>query len=80
MEMNEKTMQLAHEAVEKVDDYFNEISKVYGKKGFVWIKNDETGQLIVYTRGEYTEQIITFLEALDKAEKMRGSGDDESSE
>lgn len=62
--MNEKMVEIADEAIGKCQEYFDEYSKQNGKKGYVWLKNDETGQLMVYTRGEYTKQILDFLETL----------------
>ncbi|MBW3113516.1 hypothetical protein KYJ26_16805 [Bacillus sp. MCCB 382] len=62
--MNEKMIEVANEALEKCDEYFHEYAKEHSKKGYVWLKNDETGQLMVYTRGEYAEQIIELLSTL----------------
>lgn len=62
--MTEKMIELADETMEKCNEYYYEHAKENGKKGFVWLKNDETGQLMVYTRGEYTEEILEFLRTL----------------
>lgn len=56
--------ELQHETMDKCHELYEEFTKETGKKGFVWLKNDETGQLMVYTRGEYTKQIMEFLETL----------------
>lgn len=62
--MTEKIVEIANETIDKADEYFNEFAKVNGKHGYVWLKNDETGQLVVYTRGEYKNQILDFLATL----------------
>lgn len=63
--MDKKLIKLADEIIKKSQEYFEEYSKENGKSGFVWIKHNQTGQLSVYTRGEYTKQILEFLETLD---------------
>lgn len=56
--------QLQEETMNQCQAYYDELSKERGKKGFIWLKNDESGQLMVYTRGEYTHQIMEFLKTL----------------
>lgn len=56
--------QLQTETMEKCQEYYDALSNELGKNGFIWLKNDETGQLMVYTRGEYTQQIMDFLKTL----------------
>lgn len=63
-EMTEKMVEIANKTIEKANDYFNEFEKVNGNQGYVWLKNDETGQLVVYARGEYTDKILRFLSTL----------------
>ena len=63
-EMSEEMISKAEQAINIADSYFYEFAKEYEKKGFVWIKHDETNQLVVYTRGEYTKEILDFLETL----------------
>ena len=55
---------LQYEIMEKCQEYYNALTIEIGKKGFIWLKNEETEQLMVYTRGEYTEQILEFLNTL----------------
>lgn len=33
-------------------------------KAVVWLKNDETGQLCIYTKGEYSKELIDFISLL----------------
>lgn len=61
---DEKLIEMKYETMEKCHEYYEELAKRNGNKGFVWLKNDETGQLMVYTRGEYSKQIIEFLNGL----------------
>jgi hypothetical protein len=63
-EMTEKMIELAEETIKKADEYFHEFAKTHGKKGYVWIKQNDTKQLVVYTRGEYTDKILKFLSTL----------------
>ena len=42
--------------------WYNDDETVY--MPVAWIRNDETGELIVYTRGAHADQIIKFVEAL----------------
>lgn len=62
--MTEKMIELGNKVIDSADDYFNEFAKEHGKKGFLWVRNEETGQLVVYTRGEYTNKIVEFLDTL----------------
>lgn len=55
---------LQQETLDKCQEYYDEVSRWLPMKGFIWLRNDETGQLMVYTRGEYTEQIMDFLKKL----------------
>jgi hypothetical protein len=55
---------LKEETMNKCHEYYEEYAKERGNKGYIWLKNDETGQLMVYTRGEYTKQIMDFLKTL----------------
>jgi len=55
---------LQYETMEKCQEYYDAVTAEIGKKGFIWLKNEETRQLMVYTRGEYTEQILKFLKSL----------------
>jgi len=54
------------EIFNKCQEYYDKLSKRIGKRGFIYLKNDETGQLMLYTRGEYTDEIINFLKTLNK--------------
>lgn len=65
LEMSDKMVEAGNETIDKADEYYNELCKEHGKKGFVWLKNDETNQLVVYTRGEYTQKILDFLATLE---------------
>ncbi len=33
-------------------------------KGVVWFRNEDTGQLVIYTRGEYSKDLIAFITGL----------------
>lgn len=61
---NEAIIEKALTAIDASDEYFDEYSRKNGKAGFVWMEHNETGQLVVYTRGEYTQQILEFLKTL----------------
>lgn len=61
---DEDFQQLQHETMEACQRYYDALSERMGKKGYIWLKNDETHQLMVYTRGEYTSQIMQFLDTL----------------
>lgn len=45
-------------------NYFNTFASEHGKAGFIWLEHNETGQLVVYTRGEYKDKIKDFLSTL----------------
>lgn len=61
---SEEIIEKALTAIDSCNDYFNTFARENGKTGFVWIEHNETGQLVVYTRGEYTQQILEFLSTL----------------
>lgn len=61
---NEEIIEKALTAIDSCDDYFNAYANENGKAGFVWVEHNETGQLVVYTRGEYKEKILEFLKTL----------------
>ena len=65
-EMDNVLEDITIELFDKCREYFNEFAKQYGKKGFIWVKNNETKELIIYTRGEYENDLMNFLEYLDK--------------
>jgi hypothetical protein len=56
---------IQQETMDKCQEYYDEIAKLLPKRGFIWLRNDETGQLMVYTRFEYTERIMAFLKELE---------------
>lgn len=56
--------ELQHETMGKCHEYYESLTEETGKKGYIWLKNDETGQLMIYTRGEYTDQLMEFLKTL----------------
>lgn len=64
-EMNNKMIGIANELMDKSQEYYDEFVKENGKKGVVYITNVETGQMLVYTRGEYTEELKQFIESLE---------------
>lgn len=53
-------------AIDACDDYFNEFAKEHGKSGFIYLKHNDTNQLVIYTRGEYTEKILRLMKLLNK--------------
>lgn len=55
---------LQKETLDKCQEYYDELAQWLGKQGFIWLKNDETGQLVLYTRGEYAQQILDFIKTL----------------
>ncbi|MCF2718008.1 hypothetical protein LWE69_12610 [Paenibacillus sp. UKAQ_18] len=61
MELNQE---LQEKTLDSCAEYFEAYAKTYGKAGFVYLKNDETGQLMIYTRGEYTDKLLGFLKTL----------------
>lgn len=69
LKMNEKTEQLATDIIGKADDYSKEIEKMHGKKGFVWAQDEETSQLVVYTKGKYAKKLMAFLDTLDNEDE-----------
>jgi len=60
---NMKDVQI--EMLNKCQEYYDTLSRIIGKKGYIWLRNDETGQLMIYTRGEYTNELIDFLKTLE---------------
>lgn len=57
---------LQQETLDKCQEYYDEVDRwIPGLEGYVWLKNDETGQLMVYTRGKYTDQIMDFIKTLN---------------
>lgn len=64
--VNSNIQKLQQETLDKCQEYYDEVAKWLPMKGFIWLKNEETGQLMVYTRGEYTEQIMAFLKTLNQ--------------
>lgn len=65
LELNEKTEALATEVIEKSDEYAKELAKTHGKKGFVWALDEETNQLVVYSKGKHTTKLLQFLDTLE---------------
>lgn len=59
--MENDMQNLQKETLNKCQEYYDEVAQWLPMTGFIWLRNDETGQLMVYTRGEYTEQIMEFL-------------------
>lgn len=55
---------LQEKTLDQCQAYYDEMSIWMGKQGFIWLKNDETGQLMLYTRGEYSPQILDFIKTL----------------
>lgn len=47
--------------MELLQDFWEEHNN---NKAVVWIRNDNTGQLAVYTRGEYAKDLIQFISHL----------------
>lgn len=62
-EMNEKMNELACEIIDKLQEYYDEYRRVntYGR-AVIWLRNDETGQTVCFTRGEYSDELIKFVE------------------
>jgi len=53
------------ETINKCQEYYDELSKRIGKKGFIWLKNDETVQLMLCIRDEYINKLIDFVKTLE---------------
>lgn len=65
LKLDAKTEELATEIIEKSDEYAKELAKTHGGKGFVWALDEETNQLVVYSKGKYTAKLLQFLETLE---------------
>lgn len=68
MDMNEKMIKLADQIFELNKEYLEEYRKVNTgaetKRGTIYVKNDETGELFVYSEGDFTDVIINRIEEL----------------
>lgn len=47
--------------MELLQDFWDEHNN---NKAVVWLRNDNTGQLAIYTRGEYANDLIQFISRL----------------
>lgn len=47
--------------MELLQDFWNDYNN---NKAVVWLRNDETKQLAIYTRGEYADELIQFISRL----------------
>ncbi|AIQ68698.1 hypothetical protein [Paenibacillus graminis] len=65
--MTPDIQELQHETMDQCQKYYDAVAEWLPMRGFIWLRNDETGQLMVYTRGEYTQQIMEFLKGLGEA-------------
>ncbi len=50
-------------------DYWEEYNKLVGSSAIVWLQNED-GNLILFTRGEYREQIMREVDRINLDEKM----------
>ncbi|WP_339248179.1 hypothetical protein NST58_12960 [Paenibacillus sp. FSL R10-2796] len=64
--MTSDMQKLQKETIDKCQEYYEAVAEWLPMKGFIWLRNEETGQLMVYTRGEYTTQIMEFLKGLEE--------------
>lgn len=64
-DMTDEMIDKAEKTFSGFQEYFDEYAKEHGKAGVVWITNKETGEMAVYTRGEYKKQLLDFIETLD---------------
>lgn len=55
---------LSDEVLEKSAEYFEEYVKEHGRKSYVWVKNEETGELVIYAKGKKAERLRDFLKML----------------
>lgn len=63
--MTDKMVELAYDIMEKCKEYHKEYSKVNQKRGTVYIKNEDTGELVVYTRFEQSQKLIDFINGMN---------------
>lgn len=59
--MTEKMIELADKAQLAAYKYWQEYQKTFGHAAVVWLKNNETGHLLIFTRGEYSEQLLAAI-------------------
>lgn len=64
-DMTDEMIEKAEKTFSSFQDYFDAYAEEHGKAGFVWITNQETGELAIYTRGEYRHQLSEFIKTLD---------------
>jgi len=66
-EMNARMIELAKVAQDAAYEYWKEYQKVYGgfregvSSAVVWLRNDETGHLLIFTRGEYSKELLLAI-------------------
>lgn len=61
-EMTERMIELARKAQDAAYEYWLEYQKESECPGaVVWVRNDETGHLLIFTRGEYSERLLAAV-------------------
>jgi hypothetical protein len=64
-----------HDAMDAAAKWW-QLAQENGVTGAVkWLRNDETGSVVVYTRGEYADRLIGFVCSLDAAPSQRAEVD-----
>jgi hypothetical protein len=59
--VSDELIALAHEAMNAAYAYWEAYQKENHQSAVVWLRNDETGHLLIFTRGEYSQRLLAAV-------------------